>query len=113
MTPCVSCATNSPASIVGSTPDAAAATISSWGYYLDAHTMTDLARLVGEKTLLNRAGGAPSLAVGMAQIFSNTIGGERLLRLWYHFAIMLEALFVLTVLYGGARWGRFLGPELG
>jgi carbon starvation protein len=113
MTPGVYFAINSPASIVGSTPEAAAATISGWGYYLDAHTMTDLARLVGEKTLLNRAGGAPSLAVGMAQIFSNTIGGERLLSIWYHFAIMFEALFVLTVLDGGTRVGRFMVQELG
>src|SRR5262249_52368102 len=100
MTPGVYFAINSPASIVGGTPEAAATTISSWGYPLDPHMMTNLANLVGEKTLLNRAGGAPSLAVGMAQIFSNTIGGERLLSIWYHFAIMFEALFVLTVLDG-------------
>jgi len=113
MTPGVYFAINSPASIVGSTPAAAAATISQWGFPLTAQTMTDLARLVGEKTLLNRAGGAPSLAVGMAQIFSNTIGGERLLSIWYHFAIMFEALFVLTVLDGGTRVGRFMVQELG
>jgi carbon starvation protein len=113
MTPGVYFAINSPASIVGSTPSAAAATISQWGFPLTAQTMTDLARLVGEKTLLNRAGGAPSLAVGMAQIFSNTIGGERLLSIWYHFAIMFEALFVLTVLDGGTRVGRFMVQELG
>jgi carbon starvation protein len=112
MTPGVYFAINSPASIVGSTPEAAAATISSWGYSLDAQTMTHLAQVVGEKTLLNRAGGAPSLAVGMAQIFSNTIGGERLLSIWYHFAIMFEALFVLTVLDGGTRVGRFMVQEL-
>jgi carbon starvation protein len=75
--------------------------------------MTNLAQLVGEKTLLNRAGGAPSLAVGMAQIFANTVGGERLLSIWYHFAIMFEALFVLTVLDGGTRVGRFMVQELG
>jgi carbon starvation protein len=113
MTPGVYFAINSPASIVGSTPEAASATISGWGFPLAAHTMTDLARLVGEKTLLNRAGGAPSLAVGMAQIFSNTIGGERLLSMWYHFAIMFEALFVLTLLDGGTRVGRFMVQELG
>src|ERR1700730_17074144 len=113
MTPGVYFAINSPAGIVGGTPEAAAVTISSWGYSLDPQEMTDLARLVGEKTLLNRAGGAPSLAVGMAQIFSSTIGGERLLSIWYHFAIMFEALFVLTVLDGGTRVGRFMVQELG
>jgi len=113
MTPGVFFAINSPAGIVGATPEAAAATISGWGFPLDAQTMTHLANMVGEKTLLNRTGGAPSLAVGMAQIFSNTIGGERLLSIWYHFAIMFEALFVLTVLDGGTRVGRFMVQELG
>jgi carbon starvation protein len=75
--------------------------------------MTNLAHSVGEQTLLNRAGGAPSLAVGMAQIFSNTIGGERLLSIWYHFAIMFEALFILTVLDAGTRVGRFMVQEMG
>ena len=92
---------------------AAAATISSWGYPLAGSTMTGLAHAVGEQTLLNRAGGAPSLAVGMAQIFSNTIGGDRLLSIWYHFAIMFEALFILTVLDAGTRVGRFMIQELG
>ena len=96
-----------------STADAAAATISGWGYPLQAQTMTDLAHAVGEITLWNRAGGAPSLAVGMAQIFSNTIGGARLLSIWYHFAIMFEALFILTVLDAGTRVGRFMVQELG
>jgi len=113
MTPGVYFAINSPASIVGATPEAAAATISSWGYPLSAGTMTGLAHAVGEQTLLNRAGGAPSLAVGMAQIFSSTIGGERLLSIWYHFAIMFEALFILTVLDAGTRVGRFMIQELG
>jgi len=113
MTPGVYFAINSPTSIVGATPAAAAATISSWGYPLSADTMTGLAHAVGEQTLLNRAGGAPSLAVGMAQIFSSTIGGERLLGIWYHFAIMFEALFILTVLDAGTRVGRFMIQELG
>jgi len=112
MTPGVYFAINSPATIVGATPEAAAATISSWGYPLTAETMTGLAHAVGEQTLLNRAGGAPSLAVGMAQIFSSTIGGERLLSIWYHFAIMFEALFILTVLDAGTRVGRFMVQEL-
>jgi carbon starvation protein len=113
MPPGVYFAINSPSSIVGGTADAAAATISSWGYQLDGQTMTRLAQSVGEQTLLNRAGGAPSLAVGMAQIFSSTIGGERLLSIWYHFAIMFEALFILTVLDAGTRVGRFMVQELG
>jgi len=113
MTPGVYFAINSPAGVVGASADAAAATISNWGYPLTAQTMTDLARSVGEQTLLNRAGGAPSLAVGMAKIFSNTIGGDRLLGIWYHFAIMFEALFILTVLDAGTRVGRFMIQELG
>jgi carbon starvation protein len=113
MTPGVYFAINSPPAIVGATPDAAAATISGWGYPLSAQTMSNLANAVGEQTLWNRAGGAPSLAVGMAQIFSSTIGGERLLSIWYHFAIMFEALFILTVLDAGTRVGRFMVQELG
>jgi carbon starvation protein len=112
MTPGVYFAINSPSTIVGGTPDAAAQTISSWGYPLTGATMTSLAHAVGEQTLLNRAGGAPSLAVGMAQIFSSTIGGDRLLSIWYHFAIMFEALFILTVLDAGTRVGRFMVQEL-
>ena len=106
-------AINSPAGIVGRTADAAARTIGSWGFPLDPQTMTSLAQRIGERTLLDRTGGAPSLAVGMAQIFSGTIGGDRLLSIWYHFAIMFEALFILTVLDAGTRVGRFMVQELG
>jgi len=113
MTPGVYFAINSPPSIVGATADAGAATIRGWGYPLQPETMSHLAHSVGEITLWNRAGGAPSLAVGMAQIFSNTIGGPRLLSIWYHFAIMFEALFILTVLDAGTRVGRFMVQELG
>jgi carbon starvation protein len=112
MPPGVYFAINSPSSIVGTTPEAATQMISSWGYPVTADAMANLARSVGEITLFNRAGGAPSLAVGMAQIFSSTIGGERLLSIWYHFAIMFEALFILTVLDAGTRVGRFMVQEL-
>jgi carbon starvation protein len=105
-------AINSPAGIVGATAEQAAATISGWGFPLDPATMHQLAGSVGEETLLNRTGGAPSLAVGMAQIFSRTLGGHRLLGIWYHFAIMFEALFILTVLDAGTRVGRFMVQEL-
>jgi len=112
LSPGIYFAINSPAAIVGQTAEAAAVTITSWGYPLQASTMHELARQVGEQTLLNRTGGAPSLAVGMAHIFSRTLGGDRLLGIWYHFAIMFEALFILTVLDAGTRVGRFMVQEL-
>jgi carbon starvation protein len=105
-------AINSPAGTVGRTTAEAAATITGWGFPVQAASIENLARLVGEQTLLNRTGGAPSLAVGMAQIFSNTIGGEALMGIWYHFAIMFEALFILTVLDAGTRVGRFMLQDL-
>lgn len=101
-------AINSPASIVGATPDAAVATISGWGFPVTTADMTNLARDLGESTMFGRAGGAPTLAVGMAEIFSRVLGGRSLLSLWYHFAIMFEALFILTTIDAGTRVGRFL-----
>jgi len=112
MQPGVYFAINSPAGIVGATAEQATATISGWGFPVDAAAMAALAHSVGEQTLMGRTGGAPSFALGMAQIFSGTIGGERLLSIWYHFAIMFEALFILTVLDAGTRVGRFMVQEL-
>jgi carbon starvation protein len=101
-------AINSPAGIVGQAPEAAAASISSWGFPVTASDMHALAQDVGEQTLYNRTGGAPAFAVGMAQIFSHSIGGKALMAIWYHFALMFEALFILTVLDAGTRVGRFM-----
>jgi len=101
-------AVNSPAGIVGATPAAATATITGWGYPVTPEQMRDLARHVGEETLFYRTGGAPSLALGMAHIFSRIAGNEAVLRFWYHFAIMFEALFILTVIDAGTRVGRFM-----
>jgi carbon starvation protein len=101
-------AVNSPAGVVGQTPDVAAATISSWGFPITAAQMAAFAHAVGEQTLFNRTGGAPAFAVGMAQIFSNTLGGQAVMALWYHFAIMFEALFILTIIDAGTRVGRFM-----
>ena len=101
-------AVNSPPSAVGATPAAAVATISSWGFPVTVADMTNLARDVGEQTLFYRTGGAPSLALGMAHIFARGGGGRALIGFWYHFAIMFEALFILTILDTGTRVGRFM-----
>jgi carbon starvation protein len=101
-------AVNSPAGIVGATPELATAAISSWGFPVTPAQMSELARHVGEETLFYRTGGAPSLALGMAHIFSRIAGNEAVLRFWYHFAIMFEALFILTVIDAGTRVGRFM-----
>jgi len=101
-------AINSPAGVAGQLPEVAARAISSWGFPVTAASMQAMARSVGEQTLFNRTGGAPAFAVGMAHIFSSSLGGQAVMALWYHFAIMFEALFILTVLDAGTRVGRFM-----
>jgi carbon starvation protein len=104
-------AISSPAGVVGSAPATAAATISSWGFHVTAADMASLAREVGEQTLFNRTGGAPTFAVGMAHIFAHSLGSRLLMAIWYHFAIMFEALFILSILDAGTRVGRFMFQE--
>ncbi len=104
-------AVNAPAGILGRTPAAAAATIQTWGFPVTAAQMAALAHSVGETSLFSRTGGAPSLALGMAHIFAAN-GGAAVLGFWYHFAIMFEALFILTIIDAGTRVGRFMLQDL-
>jgi carbon starvation protein len=104
-------AINSPAGVVGAQAADAVATITSWGYPVTVDQMSLLAQEMGETTLFARTGGAPSLAVGMASIFSSAFG-DTLLSVWYHFAIMFEALFILTTVDAGTRVARFMLQDL-
>jgi carbon starvation protein len=110
--PSVYFAMNVPASTLGPTTESAARVIGQWGFTLHPGQMEALARQMGEATLLSRTGGAPSLAVGMAAILGRVVKGSGL-ALWYHFAIMFEALFILTTVDAGTRVGRFMIQELG
>jgi carbon starvation protein len=112
LTPGVYFAINAPVSAIGTTAASAAAAVQHWGFTLDPAQMQILAQDVGEKSLLSRTGGAPSLAVGMAHIFSRVLGGQTAMALWYHFAIMFEALFILTTVDAGTRVGRFMLQDL-
>ena len=105
-------AMNAPPAIIGTTPEAAASTISDWGFPITGEALTQIAHDVGERTILSRAGGAPTLAVGMSQILSGAVGGRALMAFWYHFAILFEALFILTTIDAGTRVARFMIQDL-
>jgi carbon starvation protein len=105
-------AMNSPAAVIGTTAQTAAAAVSNWGFVITPDQLTQIAKDVGEHTIISRAGGAPTLAVGMAHILSNVIGGKVMMAFWYHFAILFEALFILTAVDAGTRAGRFMLQDL-
>ncbi len=105
-------ALNSPSAIIGTTPETAAAAISGWGFTVTPDMLRQAAADVGESTILSRTGGAPTLAVGMAEILSSAIGGKAMMAFWYHFAILFEALFILTTIDAGTRVARFMIQDL-
>ena len=103
---------NSPAAVIGTDVTSAAAAVAQWGFHITPAELETLARQVGEHSILSRAGGAPTLAVGMAHILSSVIGGEAMMSFWYHFAILFEALFILTTVDAGTRVCRFMIQDL-
>jgi len=105
-------AMNSPAAVIGATADSAAQAIGGWGFTVTPELLTQTARDIGEGTVLSRAGGAPTLAVGMAQILHGLVPGQGTMAFWYHYAILFEALFILTTIDAGTRIGRFMIQDL-
>jgi carbon starvation protein len=103
---------NSPAALIGTTADKAAQVVSSWGFTITPEMINQTAKDIGETTILSRAGGAPTLAVGMAQILAQALGGKSMEAFWYHFAILFEALFILTAVDAGTRVGRFMIQDM-
>ncbi|HIV77456.1 MAG TPA: carbon starvation protein A, partial [Candidatus Sphingomonas excrementigallinarum] len=105
-------AMNAPAAVLGTDPASAAAAVTAMGFPISADTLAQVAKDVGEHTIISRAGGAPTLAVAMAEIFSHVFGGQAMKAFWYHFAILFEALFILTAVDAGTRAGRFMLQDL-
>ena len=105
-------AMNSPIALLGSTAESAAAAVGKMGFVVTPEMLTQTAADVGEHSIISRAGGAPTLAVGMANILSGVIGGKTMMAFWYHFAILFEALFILTAVDAGTRAGRFMLQDL-
>ena len=105
-------AMNSPSAIIGTTAEHAAQVISHWGFVVTPDALMQTAKEVGEQSILSRAGGAPTLAVGMAQLLHNILPGDGMMAFWYHYAILFEALFILTTVDAGTRVGRFMIQEI-
>jgi carbon starvation protein len=103
-------AMNSAAGVIGTTAEQAAQTITQWGFVITPDQLTQTAKDIGETSILSRAGGAPTLAVGMAQILHGLMPSG--MAFWYHYAILFEALFILTTIDAGTRVGRFMIQEL-
>ncbi|SCK18550.1 carbon starvation CstA family protein [Vogesella sp. LIG4] len=105
-------AMNSPAALLGKTAESAALAVSQFGFMITPEMLTHTAQTLGEHTIISRAGGAPTLAVGMAEILSRVFGNDGMKAFWYHFAILFEALFILTAVDAGTRAGRFMLQDL-
>ena len=105
-------AMNAPGAVIGTTAAGAAEVISGWGFTITPELISQTARDIGESSILSRAGGAPTLAVGMAHILSQAVGGKAMQAFWYHFAILFEALFILTAVDAGTRVGRFMIQDM-
>jgi carbon starvation protein CstA len=105
-------AMNSPSALIGTTVEQAATTISQWGFVVTPAELLQTAKNIGEHSILSRAGGAPTLAVGMAQLLHSVIPGTGMTAFWYHYAILFEALFILTTVDAGTRVGRFMIQEI-
>lgn len=105
-------AMNSPAAIIGTSVESAATAITNMGFVITPESLAETAKNVGESSILSRAGGAPTLAVGMAHILSQFLGGTELMAFWYHFAILFEALFILTTISAGTRVARFMLQDI-
>ena len=105
-------AMNAPSALIGTTVEHAATTISQWGFVVTPEDLSRTAQQIGEHSILSRAGGAPTLAVGMAQLLHNLIPGTEMMAFWYHYAILFEALFILTTVDAGTRVGRFMIQEI-
>ncbi|TRO59175.1 carbon starvation CstA family protein [Streptomyces sp. IB201691-2A2] len=105
-------AMNAPAGLLGTTAESASQAVAGLGFTITPDQLTQAAKAVEEQTLIARSGGAPTLAVGMSEIFSGVFGGSAMKAFWYHFAIMFEALFILTTVDAGTRVGRFMLQDM-
>lgn len=112
LTPGTYFAINSPAAVIGTDVHSAAQAITSFGFTVTPQELDSLAKTIGEESVLSRTGGAPTLAIGMATIFSQVIGGQTMMAFWYHFAILFEAVFILTTVDAGTRIGRFILQDI-